>query len=88
MKSHSKLWNTVNIFVRGLAPAMPLALLTACSSTNSTSSTNVLHTPGTVLGTVLANGAQQVTLNGLPLYAYAADKNPGDDSGQGKGGIW
>jgi hypothetical protein len=33
----------------------------------------------------------QVTLNGLPLYTFAPDKNPGDATGDGLndfGGIW
>lgn len=47
--------------------------------------TGVTGTVGTITG---VDGAAQVTLNGLPLYTYAADKNPGDVSGQGYGGIW
>jgi hypothetical protein len=34
------------------------------------------------------DGTRQITLDGLPLYTYAADSHPGDVTGQGVGGIW
>ncbi len=34
------------------------------------------------------DGTTQVTLNGWPLYRFAADKAPGDANGQGVGGAW
>lgn len=40
---------------------------------------------GTIAG---ADGAKQVTLEGMPLYTYADDSTVGDIEGQGKGGIW
>lgn len=41
------------------------------------------------LGTIATpDGANQVTLNGLPLYYYEQDKNPGDILGQGVGDVW
>ncbi len=40
---------------------------------------------GTIEG---ADGAMQVTLEGMPLYTYADDSDVGDAQGQGKGGIW
>lgn len=41
------------------------------------------------LGTITTpDGAKQVTLNGLPLYHYAQDKNPGDILGQGVNDVW
>jgi predicted lipoprotein with Yx(FWY)xxD motif len=40
---------------------------------------------GTIAG---ADGAKQVTLEGMPLYTYADDSDVGDAQGQGKGGIW
>ncbi|MGQ0838879.1 hypothetical protein [Actinokineospora sp.] len=43
----------------------------------------------TLVGTVTrADGAQQLTLNGWPLYRFAKDKAPGDAKGQGVGGTW
>jgi predicted lipoprotein with Yx(FWY)xxD motif len=33
-------------------------------------------------------GATQLTVNGLPLYRFAADQAPGDTNGQGVGGVW
>jgi predicted lipoprotein with Yx(FWY)xxD motif len=44
--------------------------------------------PG-ALGTITrANGTKQVTINGYPIYLYAGDHSPGQDSGNGVGGVW
>jgi len=41
------------------------------------------------VGTITRDdGTVQVTLEGLPLYTYAADSDPGDVTGQGVGGNW
>ncbi|KRE81077.1 COG4315 family predicted lipoprotein [Arthrobacter sp. Soil762] len=41
------------------------------------------------LGTITTpDGAKQLTLNGLPLYYFAQDKNPGDVLGQGVNNVW
>jgi predicted lipoprotein with Yx(FWY)xxD motif len=50
-------------------------------------------TPGTgVTGTLATfarpDGKMQVTINGHPLYYYAADAKAGDTTGQGVGGKW
>ncbi len=34
------------------------------------------------------DGSKQVAINGQPLYTYAADKSPGDVTGQGVGSVW
>ncbi len=34
------------------------------------------------------DGADQLTVNGQPLYRYTPDAGPGDISGQGVGGVW
>jgi len=34
------------------------------------------------------DGSQQVTIDGSPLYHYAADQEPGDTNGQGVGDRW
>ena len=34
------------------------------------------------------DGTQQVTYNGVPLYYWMNDKNPGETSGQNVGGVW
>jgi predicted lipoprotein with Yx(FWY)xxD motif len=43
---------------------------------------------GTLHTIVRADGSTQVTYNGHPLYFYIQDKNPGDTTGQGVGGVW
>ena len=40
------------------------------------------------LGTITVDGVQQVTIDGMPLYRYADDTEPGDVNGQGVGGTW
>lgn len=35
-----------------------------------------------------ADGTEQATYGGRPLYFYAADTAPGDTNGQGIGGVW
>jgi predicted lipoprotein with Yx(FWY)xxD motif len=34
------------------------------------------------------DGSLQVTYNGLPLYFFASDSNPGDTNGQEVGDVW
>lgn len=34
------------------------------------------------------DGTRQVTLDGMPLYTYAGDADPGDVTGQGVQGVW
>jgi len=42
-----------------------------------------------LVGTVgRADGTQQLTLNGWPLYRFAKDTAPGDVRGEGVGGSW
>lgn len=41
------------------------------------------------IGTVTrADGKEQVTIGGWPVYRYAADPAPGETTGHGKGGTW
>jgi predicted lipoprotein with Yx(FWY)xxD motif len=41
------------------------------------------------LGTIQrSDGTYQVVFNGMPLYTFANDKNPGDTTGQGVGNVW
>ncbi len=41
------------------------------------------------LGTIKrADGKFQVTINGMPLYYYYQDKQPGDAKGQAVGNVW
>jgi predicted lipoprotein with Yx(FWY)xxD motif len=34
------------------------------------------------------DGADQLAVNGMPLYLYVPDASPGDTNGQGVGGVW
>jgi len=43
---------------------------------------------GTFATTKRADGGEQVTYNGAPLYYFAADTKAGDVTGQGVGGVW
>jgi len=56
-------------------------------STDSTSPTveGVTGKIGTVKG---ADGKNQVTVDGWPMYYFAGDSKAGDTAGQGVGGIW
>jgi predicted lipoprotein with Yx(FWY)xxD motif len=44
--------------------------------------------PSIVGSTVRADGKQQVTINGWPVYRFAADPAPGKWKGQGVGNTW
>lgn len=56
--------------------------------TSPTASPQVNGVTGKVATIALPNGTRQVTVNGLPLYTYTPDTKPGEDAGQGYGGIW
>lgn len=62
----------------GLWPAVP-------APSSPTLGDGVQGKLGTVKG---ADGGDQLTLDGHPLYTYASDKEAGDAYGQGYGGIW
>ncbi len=44
--------------------------------------------PGELTAITRADGSQQLSYNGIPLYHYAADKAAGDTNGQEVGGVW
>ncbi len=63
--------------------------LTKWPAVLSTAATPSAEGVSGTLGTIATpDGAKQVTLNGLPLYYYEQDKNPGDILGQGVGDVW
>lgn len=44
--------------------------------------------PGEVGTTERRDGSMQVTYNGMPLYYFANDQQPGDATGQGANDVW
>jgi predicted lipoprotein with Yx(FWY)xxD motif len=44
--------------------------------------------PGAIGTTTRTDGGVQVTYNGMPLYYWASDQQPGDTTGQNVGGVW
>jgi predicted lipoprotein with Yx(FWY)xxD motif len=44
--------------------------------------------PGIFGSTTRADGSEQLTVSGMPLYRYAPDTDPGDTTGQGFNGLW
>ena len=47
-----------------------------------------VHLPGPLGMITRPGGVKQVTLNGFPVYLYAGDKAPGQDTGNGIEGSW
>ncbi len=43
---------------------------------------------GTLATIARADGGEQVTYNGIPLYFWKNDAKPGDTTGQNVGGVW
>lgn len=65
------------------------ACLTAWRPVTSTAATPAAEGVTGTVGTITTpDGAKQLTLNGLPLYYFAQDKNPGDVLGQGVNDVW
>ena len=44
--------------------------------------------PGVLGSTPRTDGSLQVTYNGMPLYYWVKDQQPGDTTGQNVGGVW
>jgi len=55
------------------------------SDATTPSVSGVTGTVGTIMG---VDGKLQVTVDGRPIYTYAADTKAGDVTGQGVGGVW
>lgn len=55
------------------------------SNAAAPSVSGVTGTVGTITG---VDGKLQVTVDGRPIYTYAADSKAGDVTGQGVGGVW
>ena len=47
-----------------------------------------VHLPGPLGMITRPGGVRQVTINGFPVYLYAGDKAPGQDTGNGVEGSW
>ncbi len=65
----------------------PCAPLWPAITTTSASPT-VMGITGTVATITGVNGGKQITINGLPIYAFSKDTKPGDTNGQGVLNIW
>jgi predicted lipoprotein with Yx(FWY)xxD motif len=53
------------------------------------SDTQITGVDGNLVGSLTrADGTQQLTLNGWPLYRYTGDEQPGQTNGQGVGQVW
>ena len=65
------------------------ACLTAWPPVTTTAATPAAEGVTGTVGTITTpDGAKQLTLNGLPLYYFDQDKNPGDVLGQGVNDVW
>ena len=65
----------------------PCATLWPAITTTSASPT-VTGITGTVATITGVNGGKQITINGLPIYAFSKDTKAGDTNGQGVLNIW
>jgi predicted lipoprotein with Yx(FWY)xxD motif len=84
---------TVYVFDKDTANSGKSACAGACvgqwpAVTTTSAKPSVTGVTGAVATITGANGAKQVTLNGLPLYTFAGDSAAGDVTGQGVGKIW
>jgi predicted lipoprotein with Yx(FWY)xxD motif len=84
---------TAYVFDKDTANATSSACTGACTSnwpaiTSASTTPTVTGVTGKV-GTITGvDGANQITINGLPIYTFAGDKAKGDTKGQGLMGIW
>jgi predicted lipoprotein with Yx(FWY)xxD motif len=58
------------------------------TTTAATAPSGVTGASGAFSVLTRGDGAKQIAYNGAPLYRYAADKAPGDTTGDGVGNIW
>jgi predicted lipoprotein with Yx(FWY)xxD motif len=84
---------TVYVFDKDTAGAGTSACTGTClekwpAVTADTAAPSVDGVTGTVGTITRDDGTMQVTLDGLPLYTYAADTKAGDVTGQGVQGVW
>ncbi|NHN56679.1 hypothetical protein G9U51_12895 [Calidifontibacter sp. DB0510] len=83
---------TVYVFDKDANGTTTSACTGACVSLWPAVTTSGQPTVSGVSGTVgtikTADGKQQVTLNGRPLYYYAKDTSAGATAGQGVKGVW
>ena len=56
--------------------------------TTTSDSPKVEGVSGTIGTVKTADGSKQITINGLPIYYFAQDKEPGDILGQGVMDVW
>ena len=56
--------------------------------TTASATPTVTGITGTVATITGVKGGKQITINGLPIYAFSKDAKPGDTNGQGVLNIW
>jgi predicted lipoprotein with Yx(FWY)xxD motif len=83
---------TVYYYTRDNAGATKSACTGGCialwPAVTSDSAPALQGVTGKIGSITTADGKQQVTINGMPIYYYAKDTAPGQVNGQGVAGVW
>lgn len=83
---------TVYVYTRDSAGTTKSACTGGCASlwpaVTSAATPTVQGVTGKLGSITTADGKQQVTINGMPIYYYAKDTSPGQTNGQGVAGVW
>jgi predicted lipoprotein with Yx(FWY)xxD motif len=87
-------WKGMTLYIRTSDPAGGSSCTGGCATTwpplqplNGTPSAGP-NASGTLAVFTRSDGTQQVTYNGMALYHYSNDQNPGDANGDGVAGVW
>jgi predicted lipoprotein with Yx(FWY)xxD motif len=83
---------TVYFYTRDNAGATKSACTGGCATlwpaVTSDTAPKLQGVTGKIGSITTADGKQQVTINGMPIYYYAKDTAPGQVNGQGVAGVW
>jgi predicted lipoprotein with Yx(FWY)xxD motif len=93
--SYLTAYNGMTLYVTSKDTMASSTCTGSCASTwpPYTTATASSLTPGAgitgAVGTITrSDGSMQITYRGIPLYFYSADSAPGQETGQGFGGVW